>query len=117
MTDDRFPVPVRGVDVDDETRCDHYDDPVDVVALRFGCCETYYPCYACHEAVADHPAEPWPNARFDESAVLCGGCLATLTARKYFDATAADGSRDACPWCGIGFNPGCRQHRDRYFER
>ena len=23
---------------------------------------------------------------------------------------------DACPACGAPFNPGCRRHRDRYFE-
>lgn len=46
-TDPRFDVPVRGVTVDPETRCVHWDSPVDVVALRFGCCETYYPCDAC----------------------------------------------------------------------
>lgn len=147
-TDDRFAVPLRGVDVDPETRCAHWDAPVDVVALRFGCCEAYYPCDACHDAVTDHEPEPWPRARFDEPAVLCGGCGATLTATAYLDgageaqrasgsegqspsgnraspgdgeAQSASSSRakpddDACPECGAAFNPGCRAHRDRYFE-
>jgi uncharacterized CHY-type Zn-finger protein len=109
-TDDRFAVPLRGVAVDPETRCAHWDDPVDVVALRFGCCETYYPCDACHDAAADHEAVPWPRERFDEPAVLCGACGATLAAREYLDGD------DACPACGAAFNPGCRKHRDRYFE-
>ncbi|WP_144796486.1 CHY zinc finger protein [Halorubrum depositum] len=139
-TDDRFAVPLRGVAVDPETRCAHWDDPVDVIALRFGCCEAYYPCDACHDAAADHPAEPWPRDRFDEPAVLCGVCRATLSAREYLDgdgeAQRASDSRakpddseghgpsgnraspgdDACPRCGVEFNPGCREHRDRYFE-
>ncbi|MFC7185548.1 CHY zinc finger protein [Halorubrum yunnanense] len=124
-TDDRFAVPLRGVGVDPETRCAHWDGPVDVVALRFGCCETYYPCDACHDAAADHEAEPWPRERFGEPAVLCGACGATLSAREYLggdgEARSASGSRtqsgdDACPRCGAAFNPGCRQHRDRYFE-
>jgi len=110
-TDARFEVPLRGIDVDPETRCAHWDDSVDVVALRFGCCEAYYPCDACHDAAADHEAVPWLRDRFDEPAVLCGACQTTLTAREYLDD--AD---DACPACGAEFNPGCRKHRDRYFE-
>ena len=109
-TDPRFAVPLRGVAVDPETRCAHWDAPVDVVALRFGCCETYYPCDACHGAAADHEAVPWPRERFDESAVLCGACETTLTAQEYLDCD------DSCPACGARFNPGCRKHRDRYFE-
>ena len=108
--DDRFQVPLRGVDVDPETRCAHWESPVDVIALRFGCCETYYPCASCHDAVTDHEAEPWPRDRFDEPAVLCGVCRETLPAREYLDGD------DACPHCGAAFNPGCRRHRDRYFE-
>ena len=109
--DDRFSVPLRGVDVDPETRCAHWDAAVDVVALRFGCCGTYYPCFACHEAAADHPAEPWPRDRFDEPAAVCGSCGSALSAREYLDCD------DGCPRCGVAFNPGCRRHRDRYFER
>ena len=109
-TDARFAVPLRGVRVDPETRCAHWDHPVDVVALRFGCCETYYPCDGCHDAATDHEAVPWPRERFDEPAVLCGACRTTLTAREYLN------SDDACPACGTAFNPGCRKHRDRYFE-
>ncbi|MFD1598745.1 CHY zinc finger protein [Halobellus rarus] len=108
--DDRFSVPLRGVAVDPETRCAHWDDDVDVVALRFGCCGHFSPCRVCHAETVDHDPEPWPRTRFDEAAVLCGVCGATLPARTYLD------SSDACPECGAAFNPGCRRHRDRYFE-
>ena len=108
--DDRFAVPLRGVGVDAETRCAHWESDLDVVALRFGCCATFSPCHACHAETADHDPEPWPRARFDEPAVLCGVCGATLSARAYLDGD------DACPACGTAFNPGCRRHRDRYFE-
>jgi uncharacterized CHY-type Zn-finger protein len=108
--DDRFPVPLCGIAVDPETRCAHWDDDVDVVALRFGCCETFSPCDACHAETADHDPQPWPRDRFDEPAVLCGVCGSTLTARRYLDGD------DVCPECGAAFNPGCRRHRDRYFE-
>ena len=108
--DDRFAVPLRGVAVGPETRCKHWDSDLDIVALRFGCCEVFSPCHACHAETADHDPEPWPRARFDDPAVLCGACGATLSARMYLD------SSDACPACGAAFNPGCRRHRNRYFE-
>lgn len=108
--DDRFPVPLRGVAVDAETRCAHWNAPVDVIALRFGCCEDYYPCARCHDATTDHESTPWPRKRFDEPAVLCGVCSESVTPREYFDGDAV------CPNCGAAFNSGCRSHRDAYFE-
>lgn len=108
-TDDRFSVPLGGVAVDGETRCAHYDAAVDVVALRFHCCDRYYPCVRCHESVIDHDTERVPREAFDDPAVLCGVCGATLSVRAYLDCD------DACPACGAAFNPDCRRHRDRYF--
>ena len=123
-TDDRFRVPLRGVAVDPDTRCAHWDSAVDVVALRFGCCGVFSPCHACHTDTADHDPEPWPRPRFDDPAVLCGVCGTTLSARAYLDGDSEGRSpsasratpNDACPACGAAFNPGCRRHRDRYFE-
>ena len=108
-TDDRFVVSLRGVGVDDETRCRHWHEEVDVIALRFACCETYYPCAACHAATTDHDPERWPRERFDDPAVLCGVCRTALTAECYL------GSGDVCPDCEAPFNPGCRDHRHLYF--
>ncbi len=108
--DDRFAVPLRGIDVDAETRCAHYDGPLDVIALRCGCCDVYHPCYRCHVEVTGREAPPWPRARFDEPAVLCGVCRATLTAQTYLDAEYR------CPDCGAAFNPGCAPHWSLYFE-
>lgn len=109
-TDDRFPVPLCGVDVDRETRCAHWDDEVDVVALQFVCCGIYYPCSDCHAETTDHEPRRWPTDRFDESAVLCGVCGETMTVSTYFDCA------DTCPSCGASFNHGCREHRHLYFE-
>ena len=108
-TDDRFDAPLRGVDVDPETRCAHYDTALDVVALRFPCCDAYYPCFRCHAAVTDHEPERVPREQFEETAVLCGACETTLSVRAYLDCD------DRCPACEAAFNPGCRRHRDRYF--
>ena len=103
------PVRVRGAAVDDETRCVHYRGPLDIVAIRFHCCDEFYPCFRCHADAADHAASAWPRERFDDRAVLCGVCRTTLTITAYL---AADG----CPSCAAPFNPGGRFHHDLYFE-
>lgn len=101
-------VVVRGLDVDGETRCRHYDGPRDVVAIRFRCCDRYYPCFRCHRAVTDHEPAVWPAGSFDRRGVLCGACETELRIDDYLGATA-------CPECGVEFNPGCSDHYDRYF--
>lgn len=99
---------VRGA-VDAETRCAHYASERDVVAIKFACCETYYPCFRCHDAVAEHDAERWPADRRDEPAVLCGACGAELAVAEYVGS-------EACPACDAAFNPGCADHYHLYFE-
>lgn len=109
VPDPAFDVPLRGIGVGEATRCAHYGTERDVVAFRFACCDTYYPCHACHDALTDHAVERWPRDRFDEPAVLCGVCRTELTANTYLD------SPTECPFCGAPFNPGCVDHHDRYF--
>lgn len=101
---------VRGVDVDAETRCRHYGTDTDVIAIRFPCCETFYPCFECHEAVADHEARQWGADDGDEPAVLCGVCGAVLAIDGYVAC------EDRCPDCDAAFNPGCRAHYHYYFD-
>jgi len=108
--DERFPVRLRGAEVDAATRCAHYDDDHDRIAIRFPCCGAYYPCFRCHEDLADHAAERIPRSAFDEPGVFCGACGAVLSVRDYLDCD------DACPECDAAFDPGCRRHYDRYFE-
>jgi len=100
---------VVGLNVDDQTRCAHYRTHRDVIAIRFACCETYYPCFECHAACVDHEAAQWPRHRFDEPTVLCGVCGTELSIETYLDCD------HQCPDCGAAFNPGCRRHADRYF--
>lgn len=99
---------VRGVDVDDETRCAHYGTDRDVVAIRFACCDTYFPCHRCHEEVADHDPERLPVERREEPAVLCGACGAELAVQEYLGVVA-------CPACATAFNPACADHYHLYF--
>lgn len=109
--DARFTVPLCGVDVDAETRCAHYETARDVIALRFPCCDVFYPCHACHDALADHPAQQWDAASdLDKPAVLCGACRAVLTWRQYLAA------EHTCPGCGAPFNPGCTTHLHLYMR-
>ncbi len=102
-------VDVRGKTVDRETRCVHYSGPLDVIAIEFACCGEFYPCHLCHAETADHPAAVWERARFDEPAILCGVCGHLLTISDYLDV-------DGCPACSAVFNPGCKMHREYYFE-
>lgn len=106
---DRRP-PVHGVEVDARGRCAHYGSSRDIVSIRFPCCDRWYACHACHEALEDHDAERWPADRFDERAVLCGECGSELAITEYL------ASPSRCPRCGAPFNPGCVDHHPLYFE-
>jgi uncharacterized CHY-type Zn-finger protein len=101
---------VFGVEVDSETRCAHYNSELDIIAIKFACCDRWFPCFLCHQEVADHPVDVWPRDARDSQAVLCGGCGRELTINEYF---ACD---SACPSCARSFNPGCANHYHLYFE-
>lgn len=100
---------VLGPVVDDMTRCVHYRTEVDIVAIRFACCNEYYPCHRCHEETADHPARQWKASEREREAVLCGACGTELTIASYL-ATIE------CPSCRSPFNERCRLHTHLYFE-
>ena len=101
---------VRGIDVDAQSRCAHYHQPVDIVAVKMKCCGVYYACKDCHIEQAGHAIERWPAGRWNEKAILCGACGEELTIHAYL----AGGYR--CPKCAANFNPGCRNHYQFYFE-
>lgn len=101
---------VEGNVIDNQTRCAHYHQAEDVIAIKFKCCETYYPCYKCHQEEADHQAELWAKAEFDAKAILCGVCGTELSITEYLNRNAT------CPHCQAAFNPGCKRHRHLYFE-
>lgn len=101
---------VFGVDVKRETQCKHYSSDSDIIAIKFPCCEKYYSCYQCHEAVADHAAQAWSRSQFAVEAVLCGRCGEKLTIEEYLNC------KFRCPHCKSNFNPGCRLHYGLYFE-
>lgn len=100
---------VRGIDLDAQTRCAHYRTALDIIAIKMKCCGMYYACKQCHEELAGHAIEVWPQAEWNELAVLCGACHGELSIESYM------ASGYACPSCGAGFNPGCRNHYQFYF--
>jgi uncharacterized CHY-type Zn-finger protein len=101
--------PVRGIELDAQNRCAHYHTLLDIVAIRMKCCGVYYACKDCHEALADHAVEVWPEREWNEPAVLCGACGTEMTIRQYLE------SASLCPACGVAFNPHCRDHHRFYF--
>ena len=105
----KIPV-IKGDTVDDETRCTHYNSVLDVIAIKFRCCDTYYPCFSCHEEEAHHAPQIWPKNEFDTLAVLCGVCKHEMTINEYMK------SDSECPNCDAAFNPKCSNHYHLYFE-
>jgi uncharacterized CHY-type Zn-finger protein len=101
---------VKGKLVDEYTRCVHYHTPFDIIAIKFKCCNEYYPCFECHEEVAGHKSEVWKKNEFDKRAILCGICNSEMTVQEYL----ASDSR--CPRCNSAFNPNCSKHYHLYFE-
>ena len=101
---------VYGKVVDDETRCEHYHSPLDIIAIKFKCCDKYYPCSQCHEETADHPAQTWNKDEWNTKAILCGVCKSELTINEYMN------SNDQCPNCRSAFNPNCSKHYHLYFQ-
>ncbi len=103
-------VEVKGVKVDKQTRCEHYHTEKDIIAIKFKCCNTYYPCHLCHEEVAGHESVIWKREERGQKAILCGVCKTELTINAYVNS----GSK--CPVCKSSFNEGCQTHYHLYFE-
>ncbi|RNF40295.1 CHY zinc finger protein [Planococcus salinus] len=102
-------IPVKGLDVDEETRCRHYHSEIDRIAIKFYCCGQYYACFACHQATGCGKPKVWPAGSFDQKAVLCGGCGHELSVTEYLQC------QSTCPNCAASFNPGCSLHKHLYF--
>lgn len=103
-------IEVKGKLIDDQTRCEHYHSPLDIIAINFKCCGDYYPCYQCHKETVDHLATAWPKEEWDTKAILCGVCKNELTINEYMK------SNNECPHCHSLFNPNCSRHYHLYFK-
>lgn len=108
-------IQVHGQLVDSQTRCAHWHSQLDVVALKFKCCDRYYACFSCHEEdqrSREHEVRRY-HVKWDPlvKVVLCGVCKLEMTFEQYL---GAGGLR--CPSCGVQFNPGCKLHHSLYFD-
>ena len=101
---------VKGLLTDTHTRCEHYNSPLDIIAIKMKCCNTYYACIQCHEAIAGHPAEVWRKNEFYTKAILCGNCNYEMSIDEYLH------SDYICPDCKSPLNPKCSNHNHFYFE-
>lgn len=101
---------VHGIAVDIRTGCEHYRSNLDIIAIKFKCCQLYYSCYFCHESLADHPVEIWQACEVGKTAVLCGNCKRQFTIQEYLQAN------NNCQHCGAQFNLGCKTHYHLYFS-
>ena len=103
--------PVYGRIIDHQTRCTHYHSSVDIIAIKFKCCDRYYPCFECHTESEDHLPQQWPQEEWNTKAILCGACGHELTINEYM------ASHNQCPVCKELFNPGCEKHYYLYFSK
>jgi len=97
--------------IDGETRCEHYQQHHDRIAIKFYCCGEYFPCFQCHQEHGCGNVQVWPQKSWNEKAILCGTCRSELTINAYMD------SGYTCPFCSSQFNPGCRLHMHLYFDK
>lgn len=102
-------VKVYGLTIDDETRCEHYKTPLDIIAIKFKCCNKFYPCYKCHDTCENHETKRWNQDEFNEQAILCGVCKQTMTINEYM-------MTEVCPHCDARFNDRCKYHHHLYFK-
>ncbi|QLK85513.1 CHY zinc finger protein [Staphylococcus sp. 17KM0847] len=102
-------VTVHGAIVDKETRCIHYHSPLDVIAIKFKCCNKYYPCFKCHNEAEKHAIKRWKTHEFDIHAILCGICQYEMSIDTYM-------MTEVCPQCKAHFNHRCKFHYHHYFE-
>ena len=100
---------VFGKTVDDQTRCEHYSTELDIIAIRFACCDRYYPCHLCHSECTAHRAQQRPREQWHRKAILCGNCWIELTVEAYLGVSA-------CPDCAAPFYPRCAAHADFHFS-
>ncbi|HEX4485458.1 MAG TPA: CHY zinc finger protein [Terriglobales bacterium] len=105
-----LPPAVQGVELDPQTRCAHYHGATDIIAIKMKCCGVYYACKDCHQELAGHAIETWPEVEWAEKAIMCGACGTELNIREYMR------SNSTCPACQARFNPGCRNHYPFYFD-
>ncbi|EGW30027.1 uncharacterized protein SPAPADRAFT_144251 [Spathaspora passalidarum NRRL Y-27907] len=102
---------LKGQLVDKHSRCIHYHTTIDIIALKYKCCQTYYPCFQCHQELTNHKVEKYNLTDLESiKVVLCGECYNELLFDEYKN------NQMKCVYCHHEFNPGCSLHYDLYFD-
>src|SRR5699024_8847876 len=102
-------VKIHVLTVDDESRCTHYHTPLDIIAIKFKCCNKFYSCYKCHNENENHEIIRWEKDEFDEQAIICGVCNQTRSTNDYMLS-------EVCQHCSAIFNHRCKYHHHIYFK-
>ncbi|WP_080872294.1 CHY zinc finger protein [Oceanobacillus timonensis] len=100
---------IHGAVIDNQTRCTHYHQLHDIIAIKFKCCGKYYPCYQCHQEFENHNIAVWGKHEFDTLAIVCGVCKTEHTINQYLNT-------NTCLHCKSLFNEGCQNHYHLYFD-
>ncbi|KAK6205296.1 uncharacterized protein RJT21DRAFT_14676 [Scheffersomyces amazonensis] len=116
-------VVLRGQLVDKHTRCQHYHSKLDIIAIKYKCCREYYPCFKCHQELAEHKSEIFNKFELysssPEKVILCGNCYSELTFKEYSGTKTVESDSceiQHCIQCKSLFNPKCSLHYDIYFD-
>ncbi|RLV91211.1 Helper of Tim protein 13 [Spathaspora sp. JA1] len=104
-------ITLQGQLTDKHTRCIHYHSKLDIIALKFKCCQIYYPCFKCHQELTNHKVSRYnSNDLATVKVILCGECFHELSFDEYKN------NNMKCVYCHNNFNPGCSLHLDLYFD-
>ena len=98
--------------IGNETRCIHWNSDLDIIAIKFACCNEYYPCYPCHiEREKDHKPKQWIKDKWNTTkTILCGKCKHQFTINEFNNCNNVYFN------CNSKFNPGCRNHYHLHFN-
>lgn len=100
--------------VDNQSRCEHWKSPLDVISLKLKCCPgKYYACFDCHSELNDsnHTVVRYDILMDSEvNVVICGVCNHEMTFGQYNNENLC------CPNCSAKFNPLCKLHYNYYFD-
>jgi uncharacterized CHY-type Zn-finger protein len=108
----KIPPDIHGVDLTPLTQCAHWHSPLDVIAIKHACCRKFYACISCHNALeSSHEPAVWKREDWNEAVVFCGNCKRVWSVQEYMA-----GKESRCEGCGAGWNPGCKNHWDLYFD-
>lgn len=102
-------VKVYGLFIDNEIWCIYYYLFLDVIVIKFKCCNKYYLCYKCYNEYVFYIIERWVENEFDEKVIMCGVCKYEMCICDYMMV-------EMCFCCKVYFNSCCKFYYYLYFE-